>query len=94
MLPAVTVEATDTRPSGGNPVVSFSEADCDVYASSLNYDPVDPMANTNGVGIYKTDEATLEVGEPGRGAARRGELGRVRRGGFGVGVRGRRVASG
>ena len=59
LLPAVTVGGTNTRPSGGDPVVSFSEADCDVYASSLNYDPIDPFANTNGVGIYKTDEATL-----------------------------------
>jgi hypothetical protein len=59
LLPAVTEGGTDTRPSGGDPVVSFSEADCDLYASSLNYDPIDPFANTNGVGIYKSDEATL-----------------------------------
>ena len=58
LLPGVTKGGT-FRPSGGDPVVSFSELDCDVYASSLNYDPVDPFANTNGVGIYKTDEATL-----------------------------------
>jgi hypothetical protein len=59
LLPAVTVGGTDTRPSGGDPVVSFSEAARDVYASSLNYDPIDPFANTNGVGIYKSDEASL-----------------------------------
>lgn len=59
LLPAVTEGGADTRPSGGDPVYSFSELDCDVYAASLNYDPVDPFANTNGIGIYKSDAATL-----------------------------------
>jgi hypothetical protein len=59
LLPPVTIGGTDMRPSGGDPVVSFSELDCDVYASSLNYHPDDPFANTNGIGIYKTDVATL-----------------------------------
>jgi hypothetical protein len=59
LLPTVVEGGTDARPSGGDPVVSFSELDCDVYASSLNYHPDDPFANTNGIGIYKTDEATL-----------------------------------
>ncbi|HZD17906.1 MAG TPA: sialidase family protein, partial [Actinomycetota bacterium] len=45
-----------------DPVFSFSESDCDVYVGSLNYDPVDPFANTNGIGIYKTDVATLLSG--------------------------------
>ncbi|HZD17862.1 MAG TPA: hypothetical protein VE669_06955, partial [Actinomycetota bacterium] len=62
LLPPVADGGTATRPSGGDPVFSFSESDCDVYAGSLNYDPVDPFANTNGVGIYKTDVATLLSG--------------------------------
>lgn len=59
LLPAVTDPVAVTRPSGGDPVFSFSEADCDIYAASLNYDPADPFANTNGIGIYKTDASTL-----------------------------------
>ena len=59
LLPPVSEGGTDTRPSGGDPVYSFSELDCDIYASSLNYDPIDPLANTNGIGIYKTDADTL-----------------------------------
>jgi len=62
LLPAVSVGGTATRPSGGDPVYSFSELDCDVYGASLNYDPFDPFANTNGIGIYKTDETSLLSG--------------------------------
>jgi hypothetical protein len=60
LLPPVTTGG-DTRPSGGDPVFKFSRTDpeCNIYAGSLNYDPVDPFANTNGIGIYRTDPATL-----------------------------------
>lgn len=60
LLPPVSIGGTATRPSGGDPVDQFDrDGDCNIYASSLNYDPVDPFANTNGIGIYKTNEATL-----------------------------------
>jgi hypothetical protein len=60
LLPPVSEGGTDTRPSGGDPVFAFDrDGDCNIYATSINYDPVDPFANTNGVGLYKTDVDTL-----------------------------------
>jgi len=59
LLPPVSEGGTAERPSGGDPVDNFSEVDCDIFAASLNYDPVDPFGNSNGIGIYKTDTDTL-----------------------------------
>ena len=58
LLPPVAVGA-DQRPSGGDPVVAIDDSSCDLYMVDLNYDPADPEGNTNGIGIYKSDAATL-----------------------------------
>ncbi len=63
LLPPVTIGA-DERPSGGDPVVAVDDRSCDLYMVDLNYDPDDPLGNTNGVGVYKSDAATL-AGCPG-----------------------------
>lgn len=59
LLPPVEIGGAVARPSGGDPVDAISRQDCDIYASSLNYDPFEPFGNTNGIGIYKTDRDTL-----------------------------------
>jgi hypothetical protein len=53
LLPSI-----DGIPSGGDPVDAV-DADCNLYASSLNYDPFDPFHNLNGIGMYRTTAATL-----------------------------------
>jgi hypothetical protein len=58
LLPPVAVGA-DQRPSGGDPVVAVDDRSCDLYMVDLNYDPDDPEGNTNAVGVYKSDAATL-----------------------------------
>ena len=57
LLPPVDVAGT-LRPSGGDPVY-VADAGCDIYAGSLNYDPFDPFLQSNGIGVYKSDPATL-----------------------------------
>jgi hypothetical protein len=59
LLPPVEAGGTKAQPSGGDPVYSFSEVDCDIYAASLNYNPVDPFSDVNGIGIYRTKVSTL-----------------------------------
>jgi hypothetical protein len=58
LLPPVAIGA-DQRPSGGDPVVAVDDRSCDLYMVDLNYDPDEPDANTNGVGVYKSNAATL-----------------------------------
>jgi hypothetical protein len=57
LLPAVQV-AGEATPSGGDPV-DAADDNCNLYAGSLNYDPFDPFHGRNGVGVYKSDPATL-----------------------------------
>ncbi|MBI4261043.1 MAG: hypothetical protein HY658_10795 [Actinobacteria bacterium] len=59
LLPPVIVGGTDERPSGGDPVFRFSKTNCNLFGSSLNYDPFDPFGMTNGIGIYRTTPGTL-----------------------------------
>ena len=59
LLPPVAIGA-DQRPSGGDPVVTIDDQTCDLYMVDLNYDPNDPEGNTNGIGVYRTDAATLQ----------------------------------
>ncbi|MGK4003237.1 hypothetical protein WMF31_11480 [Sorangium sp. So ce1036] len=56
-LPTVTVGGIDL-PSGGDPV-DVADGDCQLFAGSLNYDPVDPFNNLNAIGVYRSDPATL-----------------------------------
>jgi hypothetical protein len=58
LLPPVEIAGAQV-PSGGDPVDVVDNENCDLYASSLNYDPEDPFHNANGVGLYRTDPATL-----------------------------------
>jgi hypothetical protein len=58
LLPPVEIGPV-TRPSGGDPVVAIDEDTCDLYMVDLNFDPADPMGNTNGIGVYKSDAVTL-----------------------------------
>jgi hypothetical protein len=58
LLPSI-----DGIPSGGDPV-SVADAECALYGGSLNYDPVDPFHNPNGIGVYRSTAATL-AGCPG-----------------------------
>jgi hypothetical protein len=62
LLPPVQIGGADVA-SGGDPV-DVADAGCRLYAGSLNYDPVDPFHRPNGVGVYRTDPATL-AGCPG-----------------------------
>jgi hypothetical protein len=62
LLPAVQIGGADV-PSGGDPV-DVASAGCRLYAGSLNYDPADPFHRPNGVGVYRSDPATL-AGCPG-----------------------------
>jgi hypothetical protein len=57
LLPAVAIGGQPV-PSGGDPVVKAS-AECQLFAASLNYDPFDPFGNPNGIGVYRSDAATL-----------------------------------
>lgn len=57
LLPALTVNEV-VLPSGGDPV-DVADSDCNLFAGSLNYDPADPFNNLNGVGVYRSDPATL-----------------------------------
>jgi hypothetical protein len=50
-------------PSGGDPV-DFLFADgtgCHAFAASLAYDPLDPLANPNGIAVYRTEPSTLST---------------------------------
>ena len=58
LLPPVAI-GPDARPSGGDPVVTIDDGTCALYMIDLNYDPADPSGNTNGIGVYKSDAATL-----------------------------------
>ena len=52
----------DGIPSGGDPVdVSFGR-NCDFYVTGLNFDPSAPDTSPNGIGVYKSDAATLNSG--------------------------------
>jgi hypothetical protein len=57
LLPPVPV-AGAIRPSGGDPVVAADDQ-CNLFAASLNYDPFNPFAQSNGIGVYKTTSTTL-----------------------------------
>jgi hypothetical protein len=57
LLPPVSIAGQDA-PSGGDPVV-VADDECNLYAGSLNYNPQDPFANPNGVGVYRTTPQTL-----------------------------------
>jgi hypothetical protein len=57
LLPPVQIGGADV-PSGGDPV-DVAGPGCSLYAGSLNYDPVDPFNRPNGVGVYRSDPATL-----------------------------------
>jgi hypothetical protein len=57
-LPPVTIGAVQ-RPSGGDPVVAVDDRTCDLYMVDLNFVPEDPLGNTNGIGVYKSDVRTL-----------------------------------
>jgi hypothetical protein len=59
LLPPVRIGGSKSLPSGGDPVFSFSEVDCDIYAVDLNYNPEDPFGDVNGIGIYMTTVETL-----------------------------------
>ena len=57
LLPPVTIFGKPVA-SGGDPVDRIGEG-CRLYAASLNYDPVDPNGNPNGIGLYRSTPATL-----------------------------------
>lgn len=57
LLPAVQLGGKDV-PSGGDPV-DVASAGCKLYAGSLNFDPGDPFHRPNGIGVYRSDPATL-----------------------------------
>jgi hypothetical protein len=57
LLPPVQIGGADV-PSGGDPV-DVASAGCGLYAGSLNYDPEDPFHRPNGVGVYRSNPATL-----------------------------------
>ncbi|MDQ3751961.1 MAG: hypothetical protein M3333_03605 [Actinomycetota bacterium] len=57
LLPPVRIAGAPV-PSGGDPVDVVTK-NCALYAASLNYDPADPLGETNGIGVYKTDVRTL-----------------------------------
>jgi hypothetical protein len=55
LLPPVRIGGRGV-PSGGDPVV-VADADCNLYAGSLNYDPA--TFEPNGIGVYRTTPETL-----------------------------------
>lgn len=57
LLPPVRIAGSPV-PSGGDPVVVAGEG-CTLYAASLNYDPVSPFTEPNGIGIYRTTPEVL-----------------------------------
>jgi hypothetical protein len=61
LLPDVRIGGVRT-PSGGDPVVATDDETCNLYAADLNFGNVD-FANlapaSNGIGVYRTDAATL-----------------------------------
>jgi hypothetical protein len=57
LLPPVEIGGAEV-PSGGDPV-DVASAGCRLYAGSLNNDPADPFHRPNGVGVYRSDPATL-----------------------------------
>lgn len=57
LLPPVEIAGSPV-PSGGDPVKA-SDDNCNLYAASLNYDPLDPFGQPNGIGIYRSDPGTL-----------------------------------
>jgi hypothetical protein len=67
LLPPVRIFGKDV-PSGGDPVDRIGEG-CRLYAASLNYDPVDPFHEANGIGVYRSDAATLSSCPTGGGHA-------------------------
>ncbi len=57
LLPTVDI-AGNQVPSGGDPV-DVVAANCNLYAGSLNYDPVDPFGRRSGLGVYKSSVTRL-----------------------------------
>jgi hypothetical protein len=64
LLPPIEVSVDDPYPvpirlpSGGDPVVA-ADANCNLYAGSLNLDPLDPFNNTSAISVYRSRVATL-----------------------------------
>src|SRR3954471_3807091 len=56
LLPAVQIGPA-ARPSGGDPASAIDEH-CNLFAASLNYDPIDPT-NSNGVVVYRSTPEVL-----------------------------------
>lgn len=56
-LPPLTVDGIEL-PSGGDPV-DRADCDCDLFASSLNFNSVDREHNLNAIGVYRSDPGTL-----------------------------------
>lgn len=65
LLPPVEIDGVAV-PSSGDPVVA-ADADCNLYAGSLNSEPLDSLHEAEGIGVYKSDPATL-AGCPGGSA--------------------------
>jgi hypothetical protein len=57
LLPPVEIAGSPV-PSGGDPVKA-SDDNCNLYAASLNYDPLDPFGQPNGIGVYRSEPETL-----------------------------------
>ena len=58
LLPPVAIGGNQV-PSGGDPVDVLAENCSAAFASSLNYDPVDPFHNANGIGLYRSTPTRL-----------------------------------
>jgi hypothetical protein len=56
-LPPVQIAGNPT-PSGGDPVQAADDS-CNLFSSSLNYNFFDPFFSPNGIGVYKSDPATI-----------------------------------
>jgi hypothetical protein len=63
LLPPIVMSGLEERPSGGDPVTAcvVEEGGPNFYMASLNFDPVDPFGQTNGIGVYKSDLLTLQT---------------------------------
>ncbi len=58
LLPPVEIGGNPV-PSGGDPVMVADDHCGALYGGGLNFDPVDPFNNPNGIGIYRSDPTTL-----------------------------------
>jgi hypothetical protein len=63
LLPPIVMSGSEERPSGGDPVTAcvVEEGGPNFYMAGLNFDPVDPFGQTNGIGVYKSDLLTLQT---------------------------------